>query len=345
MKDVISRNNHYLSQMYLKAWKNKKNEVYIYDLLVPNDNCPLWRSKPTRSVGSYDSMFVRLKDGIEVDDIEKWFRDRYETPAEKALEHAINDEVMAEEEWHCLIDLVACHIVRSPRYIFKVLDIAKKDCVPIFEETCDEISNITKDDILNNNENSNNNSNELFPLKIANMGADEQNDSTLFKIETIFGKQFYLWNVINILNDTAKIFHQNKWGIITVDDSVKLPTSDNPVICLDFRSENDYNFNGGWGRENCNILMPISPNKILFTQVGTKVLDKMKLNYQMSLLFKKMIVEHGYKTIVSSFKDDEIVKLRKRFVSEEEYLREKQMWKDFQKDYLEKEKDYIRKTK
>lgn len=41
----ISRNNHFVAQMYLEAWKNSDNKVWIYDLLVPNENCDLWSEK------------------------------------------------------------------------------------------------------------------------------------------------------------------------------------------------------------------------------------------------------------------------------------------------------------
>lgn len=42
MSENLSRNSHYLSQMYLEVWKNKNNKVEIYKLLVPDANVPLW---------------------------------------------------------------------------------------------------------------------------------------------------------------------------------------------------------------------------------------------------------------------------------------------------------------
>ena len=48
----ISRNNHFVPQMYLDAWKNKNNKVWTYDLLVPNENCNLWNERATKSIAS-----------------------------------------------------------------------------------------------------------------------------------------------------------------------------------------------------------------------------------------------------------------------------------------------------
>ena len=40
--------------------------------------------------------------------------------------------------------------------------------------------------------------------------------------------------------------------------------------------------------------------------------------------------------------DKDVVRIKQRYVSESEYKKEKKMWEDFQKNYLEKERDYIR---
>ena len=64
----LSRDNHYLSQMYLEAWKNNDNKVEVYDLLDSNSRVPKWKPKSTKSIGSLDSIFVRLNNGTETDE-------------------------------------------------------------------------------------------------------------------------------------------------------------------------------------------------------------------------------------------------------------------------------------
>ncbi|MFV0249758.1 MAG: DUF4238 domain-containing protein [Bacilli bacterium] len=337
----ISRNNHFVSQMYLDAWKNTNNKVMVYDLLVPNERVPIWTPKSTKSVGSMDSLFVRLKHDKEIDDIEKWFSTEYEYPAKDVLEKVINEDRISEEEWHKLIDFVACHIVRSPSFLIRTLETAKKDCIPIFEEEAKEIPEKIKNKIKKSVAKKDYDD-ELFPLKVTNIGDDETGENSLYKVETIFGKQFYLWIMKHLLGNTCKILHKHKWSIITVDEKVILPTSDNPVACINYNDENDYNFVGGWGRKNSNILFPISPNKILYTQVGTKRIPRIKATYEMSLIFKKIIVENSYKCIISNFNDDEIPKIKPRVVDLNIFLEEKEKWKDFQKNYIEKESEFIK---
>ena len=341
MGNNLSRNNHYLSQMYLEAWKNKNNKVEVYELLVPNDNVPKWQPKSTKSIGSLDSIFVRLNNGFETDDIENWFNKKYETPVKEALKKAINDERITIDEWHKLIDFVACHAVRTPAFLIKTLEIGKNS-QKIFDDVMKQTALLKKEDIINFNNNLHEDkNNSLFPFKMTNLGENE-NKQIVYKGETIIGKQFYLWGLKNTLEKTAIILHKHKWGIITIDKRVSLPTSDDPVICLNYNDENNYDFNGGWGKANCNILFPISPNKILYTQVGRRVEPRWNVDYKMSLILKKIIIEHSYRIVISNFKDDYVETIRTRFVNKDEYLREKKMWEDFQKDYLEKEAEYIK---
>lgn len=48
----ISRNNHFVLQMYLETWKNENNKIWTYDLLVPNEKCNLWNERPIKSIAS-----------------------------------------------------------------------------------------------------------------------------------------------------------------------------------------------------------------------------------------------------------------------------------------------------
>lgn len=339
----LKRNNHFLSQMYLDAWKNSNNRVMVYQLLVPNEKVPLWVSKSTKSIGSIDSLFVRLKNNEEIDDIEDWFATKYESPAKEALEKAKNDAKISADEWHRLIDFLACHIVRSPAFLANILERANRECVPMMEEKMKSISTITLAEMkktinrMKADENS-----ELFPIKFTDLGDDVTGENKILKIETIFGKQFYLWSMKSLLEGTTKILHKHKWSIITVDEKVVLPTSDNPVICLNYNNEKDYNFNGGWESENSNILFPISPNKVLYTQIGVRYLPRLKLNYEMSLVFKKIIVEHSFRYVISNSEDNEIPKIKSRYVNLYEFNREKEMWKVFQKAYIQTEAEYIK---
>lgn len=183
----ISRNNHFVAQMYLEAWENSNNKVWTYDLLVPNENCNLWSEKSTKSIAS---------------------------------------------------------------------------------------------------------------------------------------------------------LHKHEWKIIDLDDRVNIPTSDDPVICLNYYADDTYDFGGGWNNIGSEIIFPISPKKIIYTKVGEKDIQ-FELNYELSMKIKTMIVEHAHRRIFSMDKERWITKVRKRYVNLDEFQREKEMIENWHKNYKNIESEYL----
>ena len=55
----LKRDNHFLSRMYLNAWKNEKGKVNVAELLVPSKNVPYWKEKYISS--SQRRHFARLQ--------------------------------------------------------------------------------------------------------------------------------------------------------------------------------------------------------------------------------------------------------------------------------------------
>lgn len=167
------------------------------------------------------------------------------------------------------------------------------------------------------------NDNKMFPLKIVDTGI-ENDGKALIKIETIIGKSYYLYMMKHLLKENIKILHKHEWKILDLDDRVNIPTSDDPVICLNYYVDDTYDFGGGWNNIGSEIIFPISPKKIIYTKVGEKDIQ-FKLNYELSMKIKTMIVEHAHRRIFSMDKERWITKVRKRYVNLDEFQREKEM--------------------
>lgn len=335
----MKRNNHYNSQMYLKAWECEKNKTLVYDLLVSDERVPMWSKKSIENLCSIDSLFVRLENEIEKDDIETWFEQRFETPAKNALENAINKGKVNCWEMHKLVDFMACHIVRNPVFIGRTLNLAQNKIKEEFEKKCKKLQYISEDDIKKIFNETDTNSLAL-PLKMEKVKDVGENE--LWKMETVIGKQFYLCMMKWALENFSKVLHKHDWQILTLHPWVKIPTSDDPVICLNYNSKDNYDFRGGWDTKYGSIIFPISPNRIFYTEIGTKFNQNTNLDYVMSLFFKRIIIEHAHRKVISSFEDKEVTFIRSRYVNRDMFNNEKTMWKNFQATYLKEESKYIK---
>ena len=169
--------------------------------MVPNENFPIWKDESLRSVGSLDSIFVRFDGGKEIDDIEDWFNEKYETPAKEALSHAISGDRITREEWHCLVDFLASHIVRTPVFLIKTLDLGA-ECQNVFDKEVKKISEMSNEEFKKSIEehkekNKVENNDYLFPFKMTKLD-EVENDKVVYKAEVMIGKQFYLWGITNL---------------------------------------------------------------------------------------------------------------------------------------------------
>ena len=54
----ISRDNHLVPQMYLKAWKDNNNEIHVYDLLVSNKNCSELKNRTTKGIAFQRELYM-----------------------------------------------------------------------------------------------------------------------------------------------------------------------------------------------------------------------------------------------------------------------------------------------
>lgn len=336
-KSDISRNNHYVPRFYLEYW-GSNNRLWKYQLLVSNEKVPVWSNTATKQTASQDNLYVRMKDNEEVDDIEKIFDVDFEVRAKKALDKVINEERLSSEDWKYIINFVGVQIVRTPAFFQRIRPTIRNAIESGLEEILSELAKgkiLALPKIIDED-------NELIPINFVDEGASEIEGMEDVRVEVIEGKSTWLWAIKHMLKNNLKYLHEHKWSIITTE--LGMPTSDDPVICLNYYSENDYNFDGGWMQKGTEIFLPISPHKIIYTQVGVRHTPRMKYGIEESNLLKKLIVEHAFREIYSNCQDDDIPQIRPRIVDANLYNEEQGSVNNWYDTYLEAEASLLNKT-
>lgn len=336
----ISRDNHLVPQMYLKAWEDNNNEIHVYDLLVPNRNCSEWKNRTAKGIAFRRDFYTNIENANEEDYLEKIFNERYETPAKEPLTKAISGDKLNAEDWNKLIDFIGIQIIRTEARALEILKTSKNVLAHVMPNELNQIINKLSDENINikklNKEKRRLDKNvEKFKMPLEGHIEDYDNEKKILKVEATMGKGLYLY----MLNDNEvkkilNVLHRHKWQVIDISDDISIPTSDDPVIRLQYCSKDEYNFNGGINQKGVNIIFPISPNKIIYTQVGSG--KKVQFNEEFSIFIKKIIVEHAYRHIYNSNDDDEIKKIRKREVDKEKFDKEKKI----EEVYIESYKKY-----
>lgn len=110
----IRRDNHFVSQFYLKNWSKDGKRINTYRLLVSNEKVPLWELKPIRGVAYRRDLYTTTINGEEVDEFEHWLENEFEIPVQEVIEKVKLNKNLFKEDWDKLALFLAAQDVRTP---------------------------------------------------------------------------------------------------------------------------------------------------------------------------------------------------------------------------------------
>ncbi len=330
---ALTRDNHFVPQLYLKNFATASGEVLEYRILVSHSKVPIWKSVNVAGTGYEKNLYTRIARGKESDDIEQWLNREFESPAKEPLQKVLADKVLTSEDWEILVRFLASQIVRTPAFLIKnlpiwnkmapmVLEQATKDAEARIREALESGQKIVKDDVPYV---------EYFPLKTDRKDLPEEK-KVQFTTTLTVDRRLWFYTMKHTLTDTLKFLHKHKWTIFEAPERLKWFTSDDPVICLNYRSESDYDFNGGWGRERGNILFPLSPRHLMFTEIGANSYPRKVSSRYRARLIRRMIAEHAHRSIYSLSEDGKVPQLRPRVEDVSTYQNERKLWATWYED-------------
>jgi hypothetical protein len=327
-KDFRS-DDHYVSQGYLKRWESSHKKVYVYRTLVSHQSVKKWKEQSIKGIAYHKHLYTQLLSGIQSDEIERWFNQWYETPAENSILKAISDQRLTNTDWQLLVNFLAAHDVRTPLRLIEHLRRAEKQLPVIMNDILTSLEEKLrrKDNATSENSTSNNKIEGLFPLAVS-IDKNKDKDYARIKVETTPGRSTWIFSIKHLLQNTARILHKNKWTIMKPAKGMHWPTSDNPVVKLNYYSPGNYDFRGGWYNPGSELLFPLGPNHIMYAQVGKRPpLRGTRFSESQTELIRRLITENAHRYIFSNYVDQRLEIYRPRIVSRDQYNSEIAQWK------------------
>lgn len=324
-KKQITHDNHYVPQFYLKLWSNNGNTVRTYNGVVSNEGMPYWHNASIKQIACNKDFYTQVVDGAEDDSFENFLESEHEASSVPVFEKVIEGQKITSEEIEILVSFLAAQYVRTPAWYHWVTDRFSKAFHPTLKDVVQKVEKAYKAGTLpadpsHRLDGTLVNENDMFdiPLKLS---LDKENSA--IKAETLVSRALYLSSAKHTLLTTANVLHDHNWRIFETPDGVLLPTSDNPVIRLGYSSEETYSLNEGIGKKNANIILPLSPRYMLFTQIGQskKELDQLDFSLGTYRFLIKIIIENATRYVFAKKEIPEINTLRPRLV-DPEYFKE-----------------------
>lgn len=329
----LKHENHFVPQMYLKNWGDNKNRIWSYRLLVPNKDFPNWKHQPIGGVAFLRDLYTVISNGKEDDDFERWIESEFETPAQDSITKVIQNKKLTPTDWVRLINFLAAQDVRTPTNYIESIERWSKELPNVMKKVLEDTVHHLDEHFREGKPLPEPHSNpqffsDLFNVTITPNTIPEKRMGEI-RAEVVTGRKFWIESQRYLLTNTVKVLYKHKWSIVEPSGGMSWFTSDHPVLRLNYTDNHRYDFKGGWGRNGGNLLMPLSPYHLLFTQIGSDSPDHITFSVEKTYEIQKFLAERAYKWIFAHKRLPGIIKLRPRHVDLAEFNREEEQWRNW----------------
>src|SRR5262249_54843064 len=139
----------------------------------------------------------------------------------------------------------------------------------------------------------------LFKVRI-DPGGNSPGAQPSICAEVIVGRGYWVANMRRLLTGPAQIVRQHKWSIAKPAGDAEWITSDHPVLRLNYYYEQGtYDFKGGWGSKGTDIIFPMSPRHLLYTQIEADVPDRFTCSEELTQVIQRFLAERAHRWIFS----------------------------------------------
>jgi len=334
-----TRNNHFVPKGLLKYWSQDGKTIFAYRTLVSHNKVPLWQRRSIDRTASQNDLYTEIvNEGIS-DAHERWIQNKYENPGLLVIAKLIGGGRLDADDWRQLHRFVAVQDVRTPSDYLESMKKASTNVPKIMDETLAEIQQryknreplIPEGYRLHDKDHKNQFFKELFKVKISN--SDKPGISNL-TLEATIGREFWIARQRQLLHGVAKELHKHKWSVVKPFSGFLWPITDHPVLKLNYYSNRKYDFGGGYGRPGTEIMMAISPQHLLYTQIGNKVSPRITLPKDVSKLIIKLLLERAYRWVYMDKPHSFVEDMRPRLVDKNRFSFEKNQWDNWHQNQL-----------
>lgn len=325
----FKRRNHFVPRSYLKQWAGDDGRLWVYRLLVPHERVPLWKPASPKAVTVHDHLYTKVVSGTESDEIERWLDAEFEGPAERVLDKVSREERLTADDWHRLVRFLAAQDVRTPARLMESIKRWQAQLPGMLEDVMREA--VAKMEAAQKQgkrlEVEPREDSELLGGKLTTSIAAGAGMGTM-RYEMIAGRNLWLFHIKHLLTRTAQHLHRHRWTILRAPPGMEWPTSDDPVIRLNFNNSENYDFGGGWGSKGTEIFMPLNPRHLMYTHIGERPPEKWSVvPDDLVDWFLRFIVEHAHRHVLARTPDHRLPVIRPRKVDREQHRHEEEQWR------------------
>jgi len=337
----LARENHYVAQALLRRWADDGKRVWSCRLLVSNQRVPQWTRHSVRRIACQRDLYTTVSAGKQVDAFERWISKEFEEPGLEFIEKLHARARLQPRDWRAIARFAALQDMRTPLDFVASMQRWEQETPDVLERSARlSVERIAQAQRLGKTLELRTNENPFAQfVQVQTLQAREQSPTASVKVQVTLGRDFWIARIRYLLrNDGPLEKIEHKWSIAEpAEGEPGWIMSDHPVLRLNFNSIEEYNLEGGWGNRGTEIMMPLSPRHLLYTQVGRKREGRFSFSTEHTRLIQSFLAKRAYRWIFADRPYAWVPMVRPREVSAEQYSEEHRAWKAWHQGQIQEE--------
>jgi hypothetical protein len=322
--------NHWVPRSHLKRWSADGKTVSVYRLLVPNANMPRWKQRSIEYIAGAEHLYTSVRDPEGPDAFERWIKTEIEDPALEPLAKLASGGQISAEESRRVTRYVAALHERSPAAYIENTARWSKDLPGMMSSVLADLparlEAAKRDGRRLQADCPTQPLAERLPLKVTIRPAAEPGMSEV-RAEIVNGREMWLASMRQQLTESIRLIGDVEWSVIVPNREARWFTSDHPVLRLNFTSWQQYDFGGGWGNHGSEVIVPLSPTRLLYRQAGHKHPPLIFASPEQTLQIQRLVAEHAHRAIFAMGQPRQAERFRSRVVDADSYRQEQDEWR------------------
>ena len=327
-----------MPQGLLKRWSLDANTVHAYDLLVPHERVPPWSLRPIRGVAMLRDLYTDVDDGVETDELERWFATEIESPGLEASERVVLGKSIRPADWHAMIRMYVAQEIRTLQSYFEQQARWESSMQEFLERTLREgierLELARKEGRILAATGFGGRHRLARPFKLEVLPNPEPGTGGVLAANVVVGRRLWLSGIPELMQGKAmKTLLGYHWSILMPADGFEWPLTDHPALRLG-ASRQSLNFQAGVGQRRADLIMPLSPQHLLHVEVGKRRPGFHKLSVPHTKAFRHALVMRAFRTVFATQPRPWIPRARPRMVDRERWNEEQAGWRDWHHVHL-----------
>lgn len=170
-------------------------------------------------------------------------------------------------------------------------------------------------------------------FKVEIQRSDAPAEGGMMRASVVVGRRLWIAGIRHVLEGRAmEALLRNHWAVLTPAPGYEWPLTDHPALRLGVWGSDKFTFAGGWGKRGTDLLMPLSPQHLLHSEVGQVRRGLYALSEDHTRAFRSFLLKRAHRRVFASRPMEWIPRERPRTVNREEFELEREAWSRWHDD-------------